>query len=43
MRSHAEHGNEWKLGIDPDTLIYDRLNRPRNIAQCGEPIRQILQ
>jgi hypothetical protein len=30
------------LGIDPDTLIHDRLNRPHKIAQGGEPIRAIL-
>lgn len=30
------------LGIDPDTIIHDRLNRPHKIAQGGEPIRAIL-
>lgn len=30
------------LGIDPETLIYDRLNRPHKIAQGGEPIRAVL-
>lgn len=27
-----------QLGVDPDTLIYDPLNRPHKIAQGGEPI-----
>jgi hypothetical protein len=31
-----------QLGLDPDTLIHDHLNRPHKIAQGGEPIRQIL-
>ncbi len=30
------------LGIDPDTYVYDRLNRPHKVAQGGEPIQQIL-
>ncbi len=30
------------LGIDPDRIIYDRLNRPHKLAQGGEPIRAIL-
>lgn len=30
------------LGIDPEHLIHDHLNRPHKIAQGGEPIRQIL-
>lgn len=30
------------LGIDPDLMIHDRLNRPHKIAQGGEPIRAIL-
>ncbi len=31
-----------RLGIDPDTIIHDRLNRPHKIAQGGEPIDRIL-
>lgn len=31
-----------RLGMDPDTIIHDHLNRPHKIAQGGEPIRQIL-
>ena len=31
-----------QLGLNPDTLIHDRTNRPHKIAQGGEPIRQIL-
>lgn len=31
-----------RLGMDPDTIIHDHLNRPHKIAQSGEPIRQIL-
>lgn len=31
-----------QLGMDPDTIIHDHLNRPHKIAQGGEPIRQIL-
>ncbi len=31
-----------QLGMNPDTLVYDRTNRPHKIAQGGEPIRQIL-
>ena len=30
------------LGIDPDMLVYDRLNRPHKIAQGGEPIGAVL-
>jgi hypothetical protein len=30
------------LGIDPDTVIYDRSDRPHKIAQGGEAIRGIL-
>lgn len=30
------------LGIDPDLMIHDRLNRPHKIAQGGEPIQAIL-
>ncbi|MFO0817015.1 MAG: DUF1501 domain-containing protein [Pirellulales bacterium] len=30
------------LGMNPDTMVYDRTNRPHKIAQGGEPIRQIL-
>lgn len=31
-----------QLGLNPDTIIHDHLNRPHKIAQGGEPIRQIL-
>lgn len=31
-----------RLGMDPDTIIHDHLNRPHKIAQGGEPILQIL-
>jgi hypothetical protein len=31
-----------QLGMDPDSIIHDHLNRPHRIAQGGEPIRQIL-
>ena len=31
-----------QLGMDPDTIIHDHLNRPHKIAQGGEPIRAIL-
>lgn len=31
-----------QLGMDPDTIIHDQLNRPHKIAQGGEPIGQIL-
>jgi len=31
-----------QLGIDPDTIVHDRLNRPHKIAQGGEPIRKII-
>lgn len=31
-----------QLGIHPDTIIHDRLNRPHKVAQGGEPIRKIL-
>ncbi|MFO0878197.1 MAG: DUF1501 domain-containing protein [Gemmataceae bacterium] len=30
------------LGIDPDTLIHDRIGRPQPIALGGKPIRSIL-
>ena len=30
------------LGIDPETIVYDRSNRPHTIAQGGQPIRGIL-
>jgi len=30
------------LGIDPDTIITDRLGRPHKIAQGGEPIAAVL-
>jgi uncharacterized protein (DUF1501 family) len=30
------------LGIDPDTVVHDRSNRPHKIAQGGEAIRGIL-
>ncbi|MGE0606634.1 MAG: DUF1501 domain-containing protein [Pirellulales bacterium] len=30
------------LGIDPDMMIYDRLNRPHKIAQGGEAIEAVL-
>jgi hypothetical protein len=30
------------LGMDPDTVIHDRLHRPHKIAQGGEPIHRIL-
>ncbi len=31
-----------QLGMDPDTIIHDHLDRPHKIAQGGEPIRAIL-
>jgi hypothetical protein len=30
------------LGIDPDTMVHDRLSRPHKIAQGGEAIHEIL-
>jgi hypothetical protein len=30
------------LGIDPDAVVYDRVNRPHKIAQGGQPIVDIL-
>ncbi|HVW00811.1 MAG TPA: DUF1501 domain-containing protein, partial [Planctomycetaceae bacterium] len=31
-----------RLGIDPDTIVHDRFDRPHKIAQGGEPIQRIL-
>ncbi|HKB34958.1 MAG TPA: hypothetical protein VKD72_00800 [Gemmataceae bacterium] len=30
------------LGIDPETLVYERSGRPISIAHGGEPIREVL-
>jgi hypothetical protein len=30
------------LGIDPDTPVYDRSNRPHAAAQGGEPVREVM-